>query len=136
MAKIYADVRNNSRVLVFKLGGENELPESAPYYENFVAPPAQIGTPEQIAAGRLLYFQYCQACHGAHAIGGGLIRDIRYGAALHDGALWDQVVLEGLLGNQGMAGFKSVLDGDQSSAIRSYVISQAREAAAAVNAPE
>ena len=136
MAKIYADVRNNSRVLVFKLGGENELPESAPYYENFVAPPAQIGTPEQIAAGRLLYFQYCQACHGAHAIGGGLIRDIRYGAALHDGALWDQVVLEGLLSNQGMAGFKSVIDSDQSSALRSYVISKARETAALVNAPE
>lgn len=127
LAKVYADVRNNSRVLVFKLNGKNQLPESAPFKEGFVAPPELVSTPEKIAQGRVTYHQYCSACHGGKAIGGGLIQDIRYSGALHSPELWEQIVLEGLFEDKGMVGFKSEFNAEQASAIRSYVISVAQE---------
>ena len=129
ITKVIADVRNNSRVLVFKLGSELQLPSSPPYQENFVAPPEQTGTPEQIALGKSVYGQYCSTCHGGKAIGGGLIQDIRYGGVLHDANAWNQVVLEGLFANKGMAGFKSVIDQQQAAAIRAYVIDVAQKSA-------
>ncbi len=129
LSKAYADVRNNSRVLVFKLGGKAQLPTSVAYKENFVAPPKQIGRANDIAQGKVLYSQYCAACHGAKAIGGGLIQDIRYGGPLHDATLWNQVVLEGLYENKGMASFKSEFGSEQAAVIRSYVISVAQEGA-------
>ena len=127
ITKAYADVRNNSRVLVFKLGSNAELPGSAVYQENIVAPPEQTATPEQIAPGKTLFNQYCAACHGVRAIGGGLIQDIRYGGALHSPELWNQVVLDGLFATKGMAGFSSVLNQQQAAQIRAYVIDVAQE---------
>ena len=126
-SKVYADVRNNSRVLVFKLGSELQLPPSEPYQENFVAPPEQTATAEQVAAGKPLYNQYCSTCHGPQAIGGGLIQDIRYGGALHNAKVWDQVVSKGLFASKGMAGFESVLSTEQVANIRAYVVEAAHE---------
>ena len=126
-SKVYADVRNHSRVLVFKLGGELQLPSSEPYQEQFVAPPKQTATVEQIAAGKPLYNQYCATCHGPQAIGGGLIQDIRYGGVLHDAELWDQVVSTGVFASKGMAGFESVLSAEQVANIRAYVVDAAQE---------
>ena len=126
-SKVYADVRNHSRVLVFKLGGELQLPSSEPYQEQFVAPPKQTATVEQIAAGKPLYNQYCTTCHGPQAIGGGLIQDIRYGGVLHDAELWDQVVSKGVFASKGMAGFESVLSAEQVANIRAYVVDAAQE---------
>ena len=114
-------------MLVFKLGGELQLPSSEPYQEQFVAPPKQTATVEQIAAGKPLYNQYCATCHGPQAIGGGLIQDIRYGGVLHDAELWDQVVSKGVFASKGMAGFESVLSAEQVANIRAYVVDAAQE---------
>ena len=76
LTKVFADVRNNSRVLVFKLGRDLKLPPSEAYQEYAVQPPEKFGTSEDVAAGKTLYLQYCFACHGAQAIGGGLIQDL------------------------------------------------------------
>ena len=126
LSKVYADVRNNSRVLVFKLNGNTQLPVSRPYQENFVAPPKQVGSAAQVAAGKEVYNQYCVVCHGSRAIGGGLIQDIRYGGVLHSPELWNQVVLKGIFANKGMAGFESVLSASQVEDIRAYVIDVAQ----------
>ena len=124
LSKVFADVRNNSRVLVFKLGSKAELPASEAYQETAVAPPAQFASSEQVAAGKKLYNQYCFQCHGAQAIGGGLIQDIRYGGVLPDAGLWNEVVLEGLLADQGMANFGAILSEEQAAQIRAYVIEE------------
>ena len=126
LTKVFADVRNNSRVLVFKLGSKLELPASEAYQDTPVEPPKQFGTSTQIAAGKTLYLQYCFACHGAQAIGGGLIQDIRYGGVLPDAQLWNEVLLEGLLADQGMANFGSILNEEEAAQIRAYVIEEAR----------
>ena len=124
LSKVFADVRNNSRVLVFKLGSKAELPASEAYQETAVAPPAQFASSEQVAAGKKLYNQYCFQCHGAQAIGGGLIQDIRYGGVLPDAGLWNEVVLKGLLADQGMANFGAILSEEQAAQIRAYVIEE------------
>ena len=113
-------------MLVFKLGSELQLPSSETYQENAVQPPKQFGTSSDIAAGKTLYLQYCFACHGAQAIGGGLIQDIRYGGVLPDAELWNEVVLEGLLAERGMANFGSILSEEQAAQIRAYVIEESR----------
>ena len=129
LSKVYADVRNNSRVLVFKLNGQAELPKSDAYRENVVAPPEGVGTIDDINSGKILFNQYCAACHGVRAVGGGLIQDIRYGGVIHNGGLWDQVVRKGLYSNKGMAGFESELSLEQAEKIRAYVIDVARASA-------
>jgi len=134
LTKVFADVRNNSRVLVFKLGSDLQLPVSEAYQDNPVAPPAKTGTFADIAAGKTLYLQYCFSCHGAQAIGGGLIQDIRYGGVLPDAELWNEVLLEGLLSDQGMANFGSILTPKQAAEIRAYVIDESHTYAKAKEA--
>ena len=122
LIKAFADVRNNSRVLTFKLGSRLQLPASEAYQDYPVAPPEKIGTSAEIAEGKALYRQYCFACHGGQAVGAGLIQDIRYGGVLPDAQLWNEVLLEGLLTDRGMANFGPILTPQQAANIRAYVI--------------
>ena len=124
LTKVFADVRNNSRVLVFKLGRDLKLPPSEAYQEYAVQPPEKFGRSEDVAAGKTLCLQYCFASHGAQAIGGGLVQDIRYGGVLPDAELWNEVVLDGLLSDRGMASFGSILSPEQAAEIRAYVVEE------------
>lgn len=116
--------QNVSRVLVFKLGGEQQLPE----YQGITKPldpPPLTATPEQLARGKLLYNQYCVACHGDGAVSGGVIPDLRY-TQMHP--VWEKIVLEGLLESRGMVSFAPVLNSDGARAIQAYVIKRAHDA--------
>ena len=64
-------------------------------------------------------------CHGLNAVSGLLIPDLRGSAYLWDAASWDTVVLDGALAANGMAAMASFLSGEDSQAIRAYVIQQA-----------
>lgn len=117
---------NHSRVLVYSLDGEANLPkpnkqERIPLQK----PPQVVHNPERIEQGRMLFDRYCQFCHGAGAISGTLIPDLRYSnQGIHD--IWDDIVLKGALEPVGMPGFSKYLSGtDESAAIREYVISRA-----------
>ena len=73
-------------------------------------------------------------CHGVGVVGGRVIRDLRYmDAATHE--RFDAIVLDGIYGNLGMAGFGDVLSRDDAAAIHAYVVSQARLAWQAEHAP-
>ena len=54
-----------------------------------------------------------------------LIPDLRGSAYLHDQTAFDSVVLDGALRANGMAAFGEQLDGEESAAIRAYLIQQA-----------
>jgi quinohemoprotein ethanol dehydrogenase len=87
----------DGRLLTFKLGGNAVLPPRKPTPESaraFHAPPT-VST-ETLAEGELLFARNCMACHGAGAVGGGVIPDLRhispevktgFGAIVRDGAL-------------------------------------------------
>ena len=76
-----------------------------------------------IARGEYEYHEHCQFCHGAGAIGGGVLPDLRI---LDDqgNASFLGSVLGGVHGS-GMASFKDVLNIEQTQQIYEYIKHQA-----------
>ena len=80
---------------------------------------------------RPIFSDTCFACHGDTAVSGGVIPDLRYTSqATH--ALWNEIVLGGLLKSGGMASYASILSEEDASAIQAYVIKRAYDAKAEV----
>ena len=116
--------RAPARLLVFKLGGNLELP---PLPENSAAPPEPprlAASEETVARGQLLYQQTCAVCHGQNAIGG--VADLRHmDGETHD--KFQQIVREGLYLDKGMASFADLVSEEEVDAIHAYVIARANE---------
>ena len=115
-----------NRVLIFKLGGTATLPPKAEESNAPPNPPAQVQTATQIKKGAADYASYCNRCHGFSVISGGNTPDLRHSPMLI-GDAWLKVVRDGVLANNGMAGFGTVLSHDRIEAIRAYVISEAQQ---------
>ncbi len=122
--------RNNvlaeGRILTFKLGGEAELPPVNVAFIDLPEPPPMETTEAQVAHGEALYHQYCAVCHSPGVTGSsGGMADLRYAtAATHDS--WDAIVRGGAYLGKGMPKFDHVLEGDDATAIRAYVVEQTR----------
>ena len=120
-----ASMPNVSRVLTFKLGADGSLPaEEWKPVVNF-DPPEQTADADGVARGFRVYQNVCLGCHGLNAVSGLLIPDLRGSPLLHDADAWDAVVLDGARAALGMGGFASELSGEDSQAIRAYIIDQA-----------
>ncbi len=122
---------NNSRLVVFKLGGTAELP-SKPMAGGTVAvrrldPPLLTGTNEQVIDGQGAYGRYCAGCHGQGGVADKSIPDLRYSSALKSLSEWNAIVVEGSRKDKGMVSFKSVLADGQAEAIFHFIISQANK---------
>ncbi len=116
------------RLIVLKLGAKGELPalpEQAPYEWNA---PDQFGDAAQIADGEQSFLRYCMVCHGAGAVGGGVVPDLRKSGTIADKDTWKSIVYDGILKDRGMVGFSSVMDETQADNIRAYVIGRAEQA--------
>ncbi|MDZ7768833.1 MAG: c-type cytochrome [Woeseiaceae bacterium] len=118
--------RNFSRILAFKIGGNDELPPM-PDVMAAASPPESFGSESQINTGARLYTRSCAGCHGIGAISGGVLPDLRYSAMTSSAEAFRNVVLEGALLNKGMAGFAEVIDADDAEAVRAFVVSQANQ---------
>jgi alcohol dehydrogenase (cytochrome c)/quinohemoprotein ethanol dehydrogenase len=120
------DVRNVSRVLVFKLGGKASLPPLPEVELPKLNPPASTASAATIHKGEAIFQRYCSVCHGDVAVGGGVLPDLRYSDTLaSDG--WFYVVLGGILQQNGMVSFKEELSHEDAAAIRAYVIFRANQ---------
>jgi quinohemoprotein ethanol dehydrogenase len=116
--------RAPARLLVFKLGGNAELP---PLEENASAPPEPprlTASEEVVARGHELYQQICSVCHGQNAMGG--VADLRH-LDRETHAKFNQIVLEGLYLEKGMANFSDLLTQEEAEAIHHYLIARANE---------
>jgi cytochrome c553 len=120
------NTRNVSRVLVFKIGGKITLPPLPAELTLFADPPPVVADAAGVAAGKALFDRFCSVCHGEAAVGGGVVPDLRTSPFLPVEA-WYSIVLDGALKEGGMAPFAPVLDREQASAIRNYVISRAHD---------
>ncbi|MEZ5681400.1 MAG: PQQ-dependent dehydrogenase, methanol/ethanol family [Erythrobacter sp.] len=118
---------NVSRLLVFKLGATGELPPLKPTPALVLDPPAPAGTPEQIAQGAKLYANTCSVCHGISAVAGALNPDLRHSSTLGKKDIWQQVVHDGILADNGMVAWKDQFSPEQIEAIRLYVLNRANE---------
>ena len=120
-------VRNISRLLVFKLGAKGKLPPPPADAKRVLDPPPFTGTAAQADAGASPYQNSCSVCHGDAAIAGGLNPDLRHSAALGNPKLWQQIVHDGLLSQNGMVAWKDEYSAEQIENIRQYVIRRANE---------
>jgi hypothetical protein len=129
---------NNSRILVFKLGGTAKLPvrviQANSTTLRTLNPPLLTGTNEQVIDGTSAYGRFCAGCHGANGVADKTAPDLRYTSLLSSQANWDQVVLGGTRAANGMASFKSILADQDSENIRHYLVSRANQDKAAEQA--
>jgi quinohemoprotein ethanol dehydrogenase len=117
---------NMGRILTFKLGGgATPKPAELPAVGAIPAPPAQSGSPAQIALGAQLYGENCALCHSN--LRGAITPDLRRMSAGTHGAFLD-IVGGGVLKAGGMPGWGDVMTPAQIEAIHAYLISIARAA--------
>ncbi len=118
------DPLNRSRLLVFKIGGDAELPAIETVSVDIQSYADVELDPDEVQQGFEVYDRYCTNCHGAGAVGGGVITDLRFSAITSSQAAWKQIVLEGALENTGMISFAEELDEQESESIRAFIISR------------
>jgi len=120
---------NGARLLVFKLGGEESIPDLPAFTQRPIAPPEQFASADVISAGGRAFEANCATCH-AHGVGRGRssFPDLRRTPALHSKELFDNIVLGGQLSANGMASFSEYIDAGDTEAIRAYIVSLAEEA--------
>jgi len=128
---------NNSRLLVFALGGTASLP-TRPATEQLAqddfVPPPNTASYETVAHGEQVFGRYCSVCHGPAAVSANsaTFPDLRFSNRILNADTWSAVVERGELEANGMVSFREVLEPNDAEAIRAYVISRAnaeREAA-------
>lgn len=110
------------RPFVWKLDGKAAMPE--PTQRPRVAPPPATGTEAAVAHGAARYGRYCMQCHGAGAVTGGRMPDLRQSPYLSEAALFRRPLLDGLLAARGMPGFETLTTAD-ADAIRHDIIRMA-----------
>ena len=121
---------NNSRLLVYRIGGDARLPEMPELADGAPAPvelPQIDASNETIAQGETAYNRNCSVCHGPFAVSIRLdtYPDLRTSPLLGDAGAWHAVVMEGELADAGMASWEGVIDDSDAEAIRAYVITMA-----------
>lgn len=125
---------NRSRLLVFKLGGQETLPRDDWTPATWNEPPVQFAKGPEIAHGKGVYARFCSVCHGDAAMGSGLLPDLRRSYVIADAQAWSDIVLGGALSGSGMVSFEKYLSPEDASAVRAYVIDRAALAYANVQA--
>ena len=121
---------NKSRLLTFKLGGSATLP--APNDAVSTLPDTSSFSPEAdaVAEGFAHYDRYCVNCHGAGAVGGGVLPDLRFSPVITDASVWSSIVSEGALSNRGMVAYGAELDTEAVESIRQFIIERNQQARA------
>jgi quinohemoprotein ethanol dehydrogenase len=118
---------NDNRILSFRLdGGATPMPPALGPVAPLPEPPAQAGTPADIAAGAGLFARNCGGCHGN--ADRAAVPDLRRSGFIHDPAAFQSVVRGGLLEKRGMPSWDDLLTASQVEQIRSNLISMARDA--------
>lgn len=121
---------NVSRVLTFKLGAREQLPDVEWQRTVVFNPPPATASEATLREGHMLYQDVCMGCHGLNGVSGLLIPDLRGSAYLWDAQGWEAVVRQGRLRDRGMAAFGEHINSHESEAVRAYIIQQAHRGAA------
>ncbi len=113
---------NAGRILAFRLGGTARLPSSAAQpLDGEIERIEEALDPARVREGTRLFHQWCAACHGPLAIGGGSLPDLRRSRPEIYEAL-ARIVLDGALLEKGMPAFGQWLGPEQVASIRAYLL--------------
>jgi PQQ-dependent dehydrogenase (methanol/ethanol family) len=118
------DMPNKSRVLVYKLGADTQLPSLPIAERNMPKPQPATASAAVIADGQKYYQRHCRYCHGDGLRSGNLTPDLRWSTA-DTHTQWQDIVIGGSRAPLGMVSFSDYLTPDQSEAIRQYVLAEA-----------
>jgi quinohemoprotein ethanol dehydrogenase len=117
---------NPGTVYTFALNKTAAMPEFAKATEKKLIDMVFTATPQQIRHGAVLFNQYCGTCHCDIGTGGGNIPDLGYSAeATHK--IFKDILLKGLLANNGMPDFSGKLSENDIADIHNYVLATAKE---------
>ena len=127
---------NQSRLLVFKLGGTATLPPAPPPPPPPVLnPPASTASAEVIEAGHKEFASHCAMCHDTQFANRGVFPDLRYSPMINAPEAFSAIVLGGALQANGMASFKERMTPDEVESVRAYIIQRANQAKASPTPP-
>jgi quinohemoprotein ethanol dehydrogenase len=117
---------NDGRILAFRLGGgRTPLPKLLPPLGPVPVPPPLTASAKDVAHGESLFDDDCTVCHVNMARSGA--PDLtRLPAAIH--AMFDQIVLGGILKSDGMPQWRDVLSKQDVADIHAYLIQASRDA--------
>jgi mono/diheme cytochrome c family protein len=121
--------RNNSRLLIYRAGGDAMLPSNpitTSVEGDFEIPQIEASN-ELLSQGETAYNRNCAVCHGPMGISlrADTYPDLRLSRRMATQDSWAAVVLEGELSDAGMVSFASELGDGDAEAIRTYIINQA-----------
>src|SRR5262249_26928056 len=132
---------NNSRLLVFKAGGNATLPTGMPAGVAVtkavkIDPPMLTASNETVAAGEQSFTFNCAMCHGRNTVpaAGATAPDLRYSALIKSPDQFKRVVVDGERMSRGMPGFKATLREGEADSILAYIIKRANDEKAAQQA--
>jgi quinohemoprotein ethanol dehydrogenase len=116
------------RLLSFVLDGNANMPPSpSPSIPRPIDDPAFVPNPAKRQSGEQLYLKHCGVCHGASAVAGGYVPDLRASPVPLSAAAFEPVVRGGALELRGMPKFGEFTDGDLDM-LRFYIRARAHEA--------
>lgn len=120
---------NYSRMLVFSLKGNVQLPPEQKFTPLPLDPPTSTATADVIESGSKKYAEYCAPCHGEKGqTRGANFPDLTRTPLLHSQEGFDTIVLKGVLSEKGMASFASALKPADTADIRAFIIKRANDA--------
>jgi len=120
---------NQSRLLVFKLGGTTSLPPPPPPLPPLVLnPPPSTASKDVIEAGREKFAGHCANCHDPLYANRSVFPDLRYSPMLAAKESFASVVIGGALQANGMSSFRERLSPDEVESVRAYLIERANQA--------
>ena len=118
------NVRNRSRVLVYRLDGKHELPPPVEQQPPMPEPAPVTADARVVEHGEVLYQRHCSYCHGDGLRTGGVTPDLRWSRPeIH--RIWQDIVRGGILASLGMVSFADYISEEDAEAIRQYVLSEA-----------
>jgi quinohemoprotein ethanol dehydrogenase len=125
---------NEGHVLVFKLGGKAAMPRIAERNATIPEPPKSEATAAQLENGRHKYGSTCMVCHGALAISGGVVPDLRMLTA-EKHSIFKEIVYDGVIHGAGMPRLGDLVTEQDVRDIQAYIIERANQDRTVTAAP-
>ena len=111
---------NYGKLLTFKLNGKSKIEALEEKDLSIPEQPIINASLEDIKAGQDIYANYCAICHGS-GVHGKTISDLRYmSEETHE--YFNEIVLNGMLEENGMKGFSDILNEKNAFEVYSYIV--------------
>jgi quinohemoprotein ethanol dehydrogenase len=121
---------NDGQVLVFKLSGKASMPRVAAKNADIPEQPPVEATAAQVDNGSRKYMSYCMMCHGALAVSGGVLPDLRM-LTREKHATFKDIVYDGAIHGAGMPRMGDLLTEQDVRDIQAYLVTRANQDRAA-----